>query len=138
MAPYFSQSKISAGKPNQWQLSAMQCLEVLIGTMDTYMKKGDVNITQINNRALPSKFSNISNMLNNAQITSIMGGKYIFDDQANIMQDISVKVYKYDSSLPIFLPIKYVTYTIYLFILCLNIKILINLVFCREMVICYK
>jgi hypothetical protein len=115
VAPYFSQSKISAGKPNQWQLSAMQCLEVLIGTMDTYMKKGDVNITQINNRALPSKFSNISNMINNAQIPSVMGGNYVFDDQANIIQDISVKVYKYDSSLPIFLPIKYVTNKVYNF-----------------------
>jgi hypothetical protein len=109
LATYLSQSKISVGRPNEWQFTALQCLEVLIGAIDKYTKKGDLNITQINNRALPSKFPNISDMINNAQIPSVMGGSYVFDDQANIIQDISVKVYKYDSSLPIFLPIKYVT-----------------------------
>jgi hypothetical protein len=79
-------------------LGAFQCGEILTGVFDHYVKSGQVNISQINNRQLPVIFPNISKMVNDASIPSIMGNTYKLDKNGDLVLDITARIYKYNVS----------------------------------------
>jgi hypothetical protein len=75
-----------------------QCGEILIGVFDHYIKSGLVNATQIANRELPKLIKNITTLINNASIPSLLGGTYAVDSNGDLLTDFSINIYKYNVS----------------------------------------
>jgi hypothetical protein len=75
-----------------------QCGEMIIGMFDHYIKSGLVNATQIINRELPKKIRNISKLINDASVPSLLGGNYMLDENGDLLADLSIQIYNYNVS----------------------------------------
>jgi hypothetical protein len=75
-------------------VGAFQCGEILSGVFDHYINTNKANVTQINNRQLPVLFPNITKMVNDAEIPSIMGNTYKLDRNGDLILDMTIIIYR--------------------------------------------
>jgi hypothetical protein len=105
LAAYYSKTYIDSGAPDTWMTGTYQCADMLIKSFDHHSKTGLVNISQIQQGKLPSKFRNISELVNNARIPSILGGNYTLDPNGDLNMDLSIKIYYRNKTASFFQPL---------------------------------
>jgi ABC-type branched-subunit amino acid transport system substrate-binding protein len=105
LAAYYAKTNIDSGAPDTWMTGVYQCTDMLISTFDYYSRTGQLSIEEIQQRKIPVKFPDVSKLVNNAQIPSILGGKYILDANGDLNMDLSIKIYFRNKSASYFQPL---------------------------------
>ncbi|KAJ3204963.1 hypothetical protein HDU67_009196 [Dinochytrium kinnereticum] len=82
-------------KPSDYQQNTIKCAKLMVGAFDHYIKAGKITVEGINNRQILSAANgNITQLINNANITDVFGMKMILDSSGDLQMEQDIWNYK--------------------------------------------
>ena len=71
---------------------------MILNTFDDMIKSG-MSVADINNRGIPKNYQNTADRINRATITSLYGTPYHLDENADLMMDTGIYIYRYNANI---------------------------------------
>jgi hypothetical protein len=68
---------------------------MIVNTFDRMIKSG-ISVSDINNRGIPKNYQNTVDQINRANITSLYGAPYQLDQNADLIMDTGILIYRFN------------------------------------------
>jgi hypothetical protein len=91
-------TNISSLFPESLFLTLKASGSMILNLFDQMIKSG-ISVDDINDRTIPKNYQDTADRINQANITSLYGTPYQLDQNADLIMDTGIFIYRFDSSI---------------------------------------